>query len=293
MLPRQPFGRTGHHSTRVIFGAAALGSMSQERADAVLAEVRAAGINHIDTAASYGESELRLAPFLRDHRAEVFLATKTGARVGDAARAELERSLQRLGVDRVDLVQLHNLVEPAEWETAHGAGGAVDALVAARDEGLVAHIGVTGHGIRIADMHLRSIERFDYDSVLLPYNFLMMRDPVYAEAFGRLGARCAERDIAVQTIKSVARRRWPDDSREPHFAWYEPLPAGPAIERAVAYVLGRPALFLNTSSDARLLGAVVTAASGPLTVPSDAAMAADVDDHDMEPLFDGAELERI
>ena len=293
MLPRQAFGRTGHDSTRVIFGAAALGSMGQERADAVLAEVHAAGINHLDTAAGYGDSELRLAPYLADHRDEVFLATKTGERTGDAARAELERSLQRLGVEHVDLIQLHNLVEPEEVAVAQSPGGALEALVAARDEGLVRFIGVTGHGLRIADAHLQSLERFDYDSVLLPYNFRIGQDAGYRDAFERLAEVCAERDVAMQTIKSVARRRWPEDSTGPHYAWYEPLSPGPALERAVAYVLGRPGLFLNTSSDARLLGAVVAAAQRPLTVPSDEAMAEDVQAHDMTPLFDGAELERI
>jgi len=293
MLPRHAFGRTGHDSTRVIFGAAALGSMGQERADAVLAEVHAAGINHLDTAAGYGDSELRLAPYLADHRSEVFLATKTGERTGEAARVQLEQSLQRLGVDQVDLIQLHNLVEPEELVVAHSPGGALEALVAARDEGLVRFIGVTGHGLRIAEAHLQSLEHFDYDSVLLPYNFLIRQDTGYRESFERLAAVCAERDVAVQTIKSVARRRWPDDSTEPHYAWYEPLPPGAALERAVAYVLGRPGLFLNTSSDARLLGAVVAAAEGSLTVPSDEAMASDIEDHDMTPLFDGAELERI
>ena len=293
MLDRLPFGRTGHESTRVIFGAAALGAMRQERADAVLEQVRAAGINHLDTAASYGDSELRLAPFLRRHRADYFLATKTGERTGDAARAELERSLERLGVDQVDLVQLHNLVEPDEFEVAHGAGGAVEAMVRARDEGLVRFIGVTGHGVRIAEVHRRSLERFDVDSVLLPCNHLMLRQPEYREHFEALVEECRERQVAVQTIKAVARRRWPADSAEPHYSWYQPLPAGPALERAVAFVLTRPGLFLNTSSDARLLDAIVAAASGPLTVPAEEELDADVAEHEMSALFDGRQLERI
>src|SRR6478735_8651830 len=171
MIERRPFGRTGHDSTRVIFGAAALGGMSQGRADSTMALVREAGINHIDTAAGYGQSEVRLQPFLADHRSEVFLATKTGERTATGARAELERSLQRMGVDQVDLIQLHNLVEDDEWGVAHGPGGAVEALVQARDEGLVRFIGVTGHGLRIPGMHLRSLDRFDFDSVLFPYNY--------------------------------------------------------------------------------------------------------------------------
>jgi aryl-alcohol dehydrogenase-like predicted oxidoreductase len=293
MIPRAPFGSTGHLSTRVLFGAAALGAMSQARADATLAEVLDLGINHIDTAASYGDAEIRLHDFLASHRTEVFLATKTGERSGSEARRELEQSLTRMGVDQVDLIQLHNLVEPDEWETAHAPGGALDALVQARDEGLVRFIGVTGHGTRIADMHLRSTDRFAYDSVLLPCNHLMLGNPAYRASFDALVARCAERGTAVQTIKSVARRRWPADSTDPHYAWYQPLPAGDALARGVAFVLSRPGLFLNSSSDARLLRPICEAASGPLAPPSAADLDRDVAELDMSVLFDGAELERI
>ncbi len=293
MLPQELFGRTGHLSTRVLFGAASLGGMRQQKADEVLDIVLQSGINHIDTAASYGDSELRLQPFLADHRDEFFLATKTDARTGDAARAQLELSLQRLGVDHVDLIQLHNLVEPQEWEIAHAPDGAVAALVQAREEGLVKFIGVTGHGTRIPQMHLRSLERFDFDSVLLPYNYLMMQNEQYSADTEELLALCAERDVAVQTIKSAARRRWSEDSAEPHFSWYQALPAGDALTRGVNFVLGRPGLFLNTSSDARLLPAIIAAASGPLQVPTDIEMQSDVEANEMQPLFDGKELERI
>jgi len=293
VIARHPFGRTGHASSRLIFGAAALGGMRQERADATLAAVLAGGINHLDTAASYGDSELRLRPFLQDHRAEFFLATKTGERTGADARRQLEASLDRLGVDHVDMIQLHNLVEPDEWEVAHGPGGAVEALARARDEGLVRFIGVTGHGLRIAEMHRRSLDRFPFDSVLLPYNFTVQQDPAYRASFAALVATCVERDVAVQTIKALARRRWGADDPGPRFAWYQPLPAGDALERAVAFVLGQPGLFLNTSSDATLLAATIDAASRPQTVPADEAMAADVAAHAITPLFDGGELERI
>jgi aryl-alcohol dehydrogenase-like predicted oxidoreductase len=293
MIDRMPFGRTGHHSSRVIFGAAALGSMRQERADAVLAVLPEFGVNHIDTAASYGDSELRLQPWLADHRHEVFLATKTGERTGAEARSELERSLERLGVDRVDLIQMHNLVEPEEWDTAMGPGGALEALARARDEGLTGAIGVTGHGARIAGMHLRSLQRFDFDSVLLPYNFTMMANPQYRDDVERLLELCAERNVAVQTIKSVAQRRWRDDDTEPRRSWYRPLPDGEALDRAVAYVLGRPQLFLNSSSDAGLLRPILSAASRQLTMPSDEDMRLDTEAHDIAPLFDGEALERI
>lgn len=292
MIPTAMFGRTGHDSTRVIFGAAALGAMSQERADATLADVSRWGINHIDTAASYGASEDRLRSWLGSHRAEVFLATKTGEREGAAARAELERSLERMAVEHVDLVQLHNLVELDEWESAFAPGGAVDALAAARDEGLVRHVGVTGHGLRIAGMHLRSLERFDFASVLLPVNFILLDEPGYRRDVEELLDVCAERDVAVQTIKAVARGRWSDGTTA-HFSWYEPLSDPQAIDRAVRFVLSHPQMFLNTTSDARLLPAIVDAASGDLTAPSVDDLRDDIATHGITPLFDRGPLERI
>ncbi len=291
-LPTAPFGSTGHDSTRVIFGAAALGGMSQERADTTLAQIADWGINHIDTAASYGASEDRLQPWLADHRGEVFLATKTGERSGAAARAELERSLERMAVDHVDLIQLHNLVEPDEWEVAFAPGGAVEALSAARDEGLVGAIGVTGHGVRIAGMHLRSLERFDFASVLLPVNFVLFDNSGYRRDVEDLFALCAAREVAVQTIKSIARGRWADQNA-PHFSWYDPLTDPAAIDRAVRFVLANPQLFLNTTSDARLLPMVVDAAAGSLVAPTDDEMRADVVTEGVTPLFDGGVLERI
>ena len=291
-LPTAPFGSTGHRSTRLIFGAAALGGMSQERADTTLAQIADWGINHIDTAASYGASEDRLQPWLADHRRDVFLATKTGERTGAAARAELERSLERMAVDRVDLIQLHNLVEPDEWDAAFASGGAVEALAVARDEGLVGAIGVTGHGVRIAGMHLRSLERFDFASVLLPFNFVLLDNPVYRRDVEDLLALCAEREVAVQTIKSIARGRWADQNA-PHFSWYDPLTDPAAIDRAVRFVLSNPQLFLNTTSDARLLPMVVDAAMGPLVAPSDDEMRADVVAEGITALFDGGALEHI
>jgi aryl-alcohol dehydrogenase-like predicted oxidoreductase len=292
MTDRAPFGRTGHESSRIIFGAAALGSMAQERADQVLATLLEFGVNHIDTAASYGDSELRVAPWMAARRGQFFLATKTGERSGDGARASLERSLARLGVDSVDLIQLHNLVEPDEWEVAHGPGGAVEALSRARDEGLARFIGVTGHGLRIAGMHLRSLERFDFSSVLLPYNYTLMSIDHYRADMEALLGVCEQRGVAVQTIKSVARRRWPDGAG-PRFSWYEPLADADALARAVRYVLGRPGLFLNSSSDARLLRPTLEAAALGGRQPSDQEMAADVDGQEIEPLFDGGALERI
>jgi aryl-alcohol dehydrogenase-like predicted oxidoreductase len=279
----------------VIFGAAALGRMRQERADELLPVLIEFGVNHIDTAASYGDAELRLAPWMSEHRSRFFLATKTDDRTGDAARASLERSLERLGVDHVDLIQLHNLVEEDEWEAAHAPGGAVEALMRAREEGLARHVGVTGHGFRIASMHLRSLERADFASVLLPYSFVLLRDDGYRADVERLLQLCADRHVAVQTIKSVARRRWADDATGPRYSWYEPCEDEAALGRAVKYVLSNPQLFLNTSSDARLLRPILEAASdwSPAGAPSTDELEADVTRLGIEPLFDGAALERI
>lgn len=292
MLPTHAFGATGHDSTRVIFGAAALGAMSPERAAATLDAVHRRGINHIDTAASYGDSELRLRPWLADHRHEVFLATKTGKRTGAAARAELEASLGRLGVEQVDLIQLHNLVEEDDWSTAFGPGGAVEALAAARDDGLCRFIGVTGHGLRIAAMHLRSLEAFPFDSVLFPYNHILLTNDAYRADVEALTARCVESNVAMQTIKAIARARWGTEPAR-RFSWYEPLTDPDAIHRAVHHALADSPYFLNTSSDARLLETIIDAAEVDLHRPTAEAMAADVAAHGITPLFDGAELERI
>ena len=279
-----PFGRTGHQSTRVIFGAASLWGMKQEKADQILEVLLEHGVNHIDAAASYGDAELRIGPWMARHRARFFLATKTGERTAAGARASVQRSLERLQVDRIDLIQLHNLVEDDEWTTALGPGGALEGLIEAREQGLVRFIGVTGHGTQVAAMHLRSLARFSFDSVLLPYNFTMMQDPEYAAAFERLVALCLTRGVAVQTIKSVARRRW-RESPERAFSWYEPLRDREAIRRAVHFVLARPGLFLNSSSDATVLRPILDAANEVAALPSPAALQADVARFAMEPLF--------
>ena len=294
VIERMEFGRTGHQSSRVIFGAAALSRMSQEEADPLLDVLLDYGVNHIDTAIAYGDAELRLAPWLRTRRADFFLATKTGDRTASAARASVERSLERLGVDQLDLIQCHNLVEPDEWEVAHGRGGAVEALVQARAEGLVRFIGVTGHGTRIPGMHLRSLERFDFDSVLFPFNFALLADDDYRNDVDALLQVCDERNVAVQTIKSVAMRRW-EEGETRRRSWYKPLEDAAPLTRAVHFVLGRPQLFLNSSSDATLLRPILEAASSAVigSVPSNAEMQSDVDMYGIRPLFDGAQLERI
>lgn len=295
MIERRPFGRTGHESSRVIFGAAALSRMSQERADQLLPVLDEFGVNHLDVAASYGDAELRLAPWLAGRRNDFFLATKTGDRDASAARASLERSLSRLGVDSVDLIQLHNLVEPEEWEVAMGPRGALEALVTAREEGLVRWIGVTGHGLRIAAMHVRSLRQFDFDSVLFPLNHSLLEDTAYRRDVDALVQVCVKRNVAMQTIKSIARRRWPDEADGPKYSWYEPLREPEAIDRAVRFVLSDNRYFLNTSSDATLLRGTLEAAAGAGDAgpPGDGEMRSGDEAEGVVPIFDGRELERI
>lgn len=287
MIPTLPFGRTGHDSSRIIFGAAALGGMRQARADSTIEIVRDAGINHFDTAASYGDSELRLADFLQDHRNDIFLASKTGDRNGSDARASIERSLERMQIDHIDLIQFHNLAQDADWETVMSEGGALEAAIKAQEEGLVKHIGVTGHGTRIAEMHLKSLARFDFASVLLPYNYLQMQEARYRNEFEELYALCQEKGVAMQTIKSIAKRRWREDDESPRFSWYEPHRDDDIIERAVHFVLKREGLFLNTTSDARLLPKIFAAAESfnhGVSDHLDAEVASD-NSGDAEPLF--------
>ncbi len=280
-----PFGRTGHDSTRMIFGGAALGRVSQDVADRALDVLLAHGINHIDVAASYGDAELRVAPWLKRHPDRFFVATKTGKRTATEAREELHRSLDRLGVARIDLWQLHNLADPIEWDRALSPGGAIEAAVEAREQGLVRFIGVTGHGAQIAATHRRSLARFDFDSVLLPYNYLTYASPYYRENFDALVATCRERNTAVQTIKSIAYRPWSGRERGAATTWYQPLEDPADVARAVHWALGRPELFVITAGDVRLLPTILDAAERFEAKPSDAEMRALVEGRAMEPLF--------
>jgi len=283
-LPTMPFGRTGHHSSRVLFGGAALSRVTQEVADRTLEVLLEYGVNHIDVAASYGDAELRVKPWLKREPNRFFVATKTGQRAADKAREELHRSLDRLGVDHVDLWQLHNLADPIEWDAALSPGGAIEAAVEAREQGLVRFIGVTGHGAQIAANHRRSLERFDFDSVLLPYNRITMRLPYYAENFEALLATCRQRNVAVQTIKSIARQPWLGRERT-RTTWYEPFEAQEDIDLAVWWPLGEPAVFLNSVGDVDLLPKFLAAAARFERRPTEAEMGTLVERAHPQPLF--------
>jgi aryl-alcohol dehydrogenase-like predicted oxidoreductase len=283
-LQRMAFGRTGHESTRLIFGAAALGSVSQDVADRALDVLLEHGVNHIDVAASYGEAELRVAPWLARYPDRFFLATKTGKRVATEAREELHRSLERMKVARIDLWQLHNLSDPIEWDRALSPGGALDAAVEAREQGLIRFIGVTGHGAQIAATHRRSLARFDFDSVLLPYNFTTVQSEYYASNFDALQRTCQERHAAVQTIKSQAYRPWSGRERTTS-TWYQALEDQRDIDIATHWALGREGIFVISPSDVNLLPKVLDAAQRFSDRPSDSDMAALVKRLEMEPLF--------
>ena len=284
MIERRPFGRTGHHSTVTLFGAAALAQASQADADRALELLLRHGVNHIDTAARYGDSELRIGPWMARHRKDFFLATKTGSRSGREAREDLHRSLERLRVDRVDMIQLHSLGHPDDWDQAMGPGGALEAAVEARQQGLARAIGVTGHGWTIAAMHKRSLLRFDFDAVLLPFNFFMAQNERYRRAFDDVLTMCRERHVAVQIIKSIARGPWATTERS-HTTWYQPLEAREDIERAVHWILGLPDIFLNTAGDLSLLPTVLEAASRFERRPADTEMAQMLGDTRMTSLF--------
>jgi len=284
MIPKKPFGRTGHQSTRAIFGAAALSSVTQVEADETLQLLLNYGINHIDTAASYGESEIRIGPWMKDHRDRFFLATKTEKRTYQEAKDELKRSLHRLQVDTIDLWQMHFLVDPEDVTTVFAPGGALEAFIEAKEEGLVRYLGVTGHGL-IIPSHLEiCLDNYPFDSILLPYNYIQMQNPIYASEFGSLVKRCKDLNVAVQTIKSISRGPKEEGDLN-HATWYEPLVNEKAITNAVHWVLGNPEVFLNTVGDIYLLEKVLQAAEKFEAPPSDEIMQADLKEFGINPLF--------
>jgi len=284
VIEKRRFGRTGHLSTATIFGAAALKNVTQAEADRTLEVLLEHGVNHIDTAARYGDAELRIGPWMREHRTDFFLATKTGERTFAAARDEIRRSLDRLRVDAVDLLQLHSLAHPGDWEIAMGAGGALEAVIEARELGLTRFIGVTGHGWTIASMHLKSLERFDFDSVLLPWNFVMHENERYRGEFEAVRALCEKRDVAVQTIKSIARGPWATTDPDRN-TWYQPFETRDDIDRSVHWALAMPGIFLNTVGDLDLLPAVLDAAGRFESSPGDEALRAMTEARRATPLF--------
>jgi len=289
MIDKRKFGNTGHLSTRIIFGAAALGNVTQVEADETLDVLLKYGINHIDTAAGYGDSELRIGPWMEKHRNKFFFATKIFRRSYKDARDQIQSSLERLQVSSIDLIQIHNLTNPDSWEKVMGSDGALKALVEAREQGLVRYIGVTGHGFTVAAMHMRSLERFEFDTVLLPYNYIMMQNPNYATDFENLLKLCKDRNVAVQTIKSLARRPWGKKNRTRN-TWYEPFEDQTDIDLTVHWVLKKEDVFLNTSSDLFILPKILDAASRFKNGPPEDEMQTKATQLRMKPIFNGRSL---
>jgi aryl-alcohol dehydrogenase-like predicted oxidoreductase len=284
MIPTLSFGRTGHNSTRAIFGAAAFWDTPQKDVDTTMDLLLQNGVNHVDTAASYGRSQELLGDWIRRHGRPFFLATKTEQRTKKAAYEEIRRSLDLLHVPQVDLIQLHALHEESDWTTAFGSGGVIEAVIQAREEGLVRFIGVTGHGVRVPEFHLRSLAQFDFDSVLLPYSYVMMQNPQYAQGFNKVIGVCKERHIAVQTIKGVTHSPW-NDMQPNRTTWYRPLEDQADIDLAVHWVFGNPQAFLNTAGDIHILPRILDAAQRFEARPSDQQMQDLADRLKMEPLF--------
>ena len=285
MIPTLPFGRTGHQSTRTIFGAAAFWDTPQKDVDAAMDLVLQNGINHVDTAASYGKAEEVLGDWIRRHGKPFFLATKTEQRTKQAAYDQIRRSLDLLHVPQVDMIQLHALHEEKDWDTAFGEGGVIEAVIQARAEGLVRFIGVTGHGVPVPEFHLRSLAQFDFDSVLLPYSYIMMQNPRYAENFNKVLAVCKERNIAVQTIKGITRSPW-KDVQQNRTTWYRPLEEQADIDLAMHLVFGNPQVFLNTAGDINLLPRIFEAAHRFTSRPTDEQMQDLSQRLEMAPLFE-------
>lgn len=287
MIEKIAFGNTGHISSRTLFGAAALGKVSQEEANITMELLLEHGVNHIDTAASYGQgmSERNLAQSLAKYRDRFFLATKTGKRTYDEAWSDFRGSLERMQVSGVDMIQLHNLVSPEEWETAMAPGGALEAAQEMRDQGLTRYIGITGHGLIAPRSHLKSLEQFDFDAVLLPWNYTLWQNEQYRADFMALKEEVSRRGIALQTIKSIARRPWGDQDKN-RTTWYQPLEEQEDIDRAVSWLLSFEGIFLNTVGDIHVLPHVLKSASNPGGRPSEAEMDAMLGSADMQLIFE-------
>ena len=284
MLEKLAFGRTGHDSTRLLFGAAAFGEVTQAEADQTMELILKSGINHIDTAASYGDSELRIGPWTAKYRDRFFLASKTEERGYAGARDSIHRSLDLLHTDHLDSIQLHAVIEDSELEQALGAGGALEAAVEARSQGLVKFIGITSHTLHAPQIHLHALKHFDFDSVLLPCNYMLMQNPAYAADFNALLAVCQTKNVAFQMIKTLQKRPYGDGPRT-HASWYQPFDTQPEVDLAIHWALGKPGVFINTAGDIHVLPMIIEAANRYHGKPTDAQMEEMLRQQDAIPLW--------
>jgi len=285
MIAKQKFGRTGHESSQIIFGSYALSNATQKGADEVLGILLDYGVNHIDTAPMYGNAEKCIGGWMKKYRDKFFIATKSRSRSYEGAWKNLRRSLERLKVDTLDLWQMHGLTNQAGWEKAMGPGGALEAFLEAKAKGLVRYLGVTGHGNRVAGMHLQSLARFDFDAVMLLYNYRQMQIPKFSADFKRLIKICRERNVAVQTFQSIAWRPIGKEDRKYNMYFYEPLESQEAIERSVHWAMGLVDSFVITPGDMGFISGVLEAAARFTARPSDAQMKSLVEKYDIQPIF--------
>ncbi|MGA8209972.1 MAG: aldo/keto reductase [Nocardioidaceae bacterium] len=267
-MEHRRLGRTGHHSSVLVYGAAALSDVDQDTADASVQEALDAGINHLDVAADYGDAELRLAPWLPDIRDRVFLATKTGERDAEAAWAGINRSLERLGTDSLDLIQLHAVGDLATLDQVTGSGGALTAALRAQEEGLATWVGITGHSHTAASTHLEALRRHPFATVLTPLNLALWQRDHYRDDYLALVAEAQRQDVGLMTIKTVSRRNWPQGADQDYATWYEPYDEPERIRAGVSWVLDHPEVTgLATPGDVRLLRHVVAAERDRMPVP--------------------------
>jgi predicted aldo/keto reductase-like oxidoreductase len=262
-------------STIVVFGAAALGKLSQAEADSVLEQLLEYGINHIDVAPSYGDAELRVGPWLEQHRDHFFLGCKTQLRRKGEAREELHRSLEHLRIDGFDLYQLHAVATMEDLDQCFAPGGSMEAIVEARQEGLTSHVGITSHGLEAPAVQLAALERYDFDSLLFTLNFQMYADEAYRRDVTALLKIASERDIGTMVIKTWARGPWADNAQRYH-TWYEPFDDADMIERALRFNLSQPVTSAISAGDARLLPMILDAAAAfqPMDETEQAALVA-------------------
>lgn len=285
MIQKLEFGLTNHLSSRLIFGAYALSDASQAEADQTLDLLLAYGVNHIDVAPMYGKAENLVGTWMKHHREEFFLATKTRCRDFNRAWKELQQSLNVLQVDSIDLWQMHGLTNPAGWEKVMGPGGALEAFIKAREQGLVKYLGVTGHGSKVPAVHKKSLEHFDFDSVLLPYNYCQMQNPRYAKEFYDLYKICQMRKVAFQTIKAIARRAWDNRPKTYNTYFYEPLTTPEAIEKSIHWALGLQNSFVISAGDLDLLPSILVAANSFEAIPTNEEMQSLLEEFDIRPIF--------
>jgi len=269
MISRQDFGRSGYPCSRVIFGAWALNNATQEKVINTLQILDSHGVNCIDTAPMYGNVEKIIGSSLTKKRKDYFIATKSRSRSYKGALKNLKQSLENLQVEYIDLWQMHGLTNPAGWKKAMEPDGALEAFIEAQEKGIVRYLGVTGHGYKAPMMHKRSLERYDFDSVMLPYNYALMQDPRYEADFIELAKICEEREVAIQTIKSIARRPWGGLAKTHDTYFYEPLVDQSSIDKAVHWALGLENSFVVSVGDLELLPRVLDAASRYRNKPSE------------------------